>query len=209
MKLKVCGMKYRPNIEQVLALEPDMLGFIFYEKSPRNVGDSLRPEYVQFLSTVKKVGVFVNASRPVMLEKANLFGLDMIQLHGSETPELCRKLRNDGLEVIKVFSVGNEFDFSTLVPYENEVDYFLFDTRGEKPGGNGKVFDWRILADYRMDIPFFLSGGIGLEEIPQIRTFSHPMLYALDVNSRFEISPGEKDVEKLLQLKAAVYAPGV
>ncbi|MEZ4774498.1 MAG: phosphoribosylanthranilate isomerase [Bacteroidia bacterium] len=201
MKLKVCGMKYRPNIEMILGLEPDFLGFIFFEKSPRNVGDSIRPEFVRFINSVKKVGVFVNATQSFIEEKAYDFGLDMVQLHGNESPEMCDSLRKTGLEVIKVFSVGEEMDFSRLNPYESVVDYFLFDTRGKNPGGNGVTFDWEMLAEYTLSVPFFLSGGIGIEELPLLAQFSHPQLYALDVNSRFEVQPGEKDVKKVKLLK--------
>ncbi|MDX2246696.1 MAG: phosphoribosylanthranilate isomerase [Bacteroidia bacterium] len=204
MKLKVCGMKFRPNIELILGLEPDFLGFIFYEKSPRNVGDSLRPEFVRFIDSVKKVGVFVNADKAFMEEKVESFGLDMVQLHGNESPETCLSLRRSGLEVIKVFSVGEEMDFSQLLPYQSVVDYFLFDTKGKKPGGNGVTFDWDILSDYDLNIPFFLSGGIGPEEIPAICRFSHPHFFALDINSRFEVRPGEKDPEKIKKLKTEI-----
>lgn len=199
-------MKYRPNIEQILGVEPDFLGFIFFDKSPRNVGDSLRPEFVRFIHSVKKVGVFVNEKVSVINQKKEDFGLNMVQLHGSESPEMCHSLRQTGVEVIKVFSVGEDMDFSQLFPYETVVDYFLFDTKGKNPGGNGIAFDWEILSEYSLSVPFFLSGGIGLESLPMLTQFSHPQLYAWDVNSRFEVSPGEKDVSKVKLLKAELSA---
>lgn len=201
-RLKVCGMKYRPNIEEILGHEPDYLGFIFYEKSPRNVDQSLNPEFVRFIRSAKKVGVFVNAEVKFMQEKIHTYGLDLVQLHGKESPEVCLQMKAEGVGVIKVFSVGNDFDFSTLAPYKEVVDYFLFDTKGKQPGGNGIIFNWDILADYHLDIPFFLSGGISLEETDRLRQFSHPQLFALDINSKFEIRPGEKDPVAVGKMKS-------
>jgi phosphoribosylanthranilate isomerase len=199
MKLKVCGMKYNPM--DVANLQPDYLGFIFYEKSPRNI-DLVIPSLPL---SIKKVGVFVNATAEEILEKVAKYGLNMVQLHGEESPELCQHLRNLNLGVIKVFGVDEKFDFSVLEPYENSCDFYLFDTKGKLPGGNGYVFDWEVLEGYPSTKPFFLSGGIGMENIDEILTFLYrpesKYCYALDVNSRFEIKPGLKDIDKLTAFK--------
>lgn len=198
LKLKVCGMRDPENITQLLKLNPDFMGMIFYAKSSRNVTD-VDPAFVRGITDTQKIGVFVNESLTVILEKQRMYHLDLIQLHGQETPELCQELKSRNLGVIKVFSVGQNFDFDKLQPYESYVDYFLFDTKGKHPGGNGVIFNWDILADYPSQKPFFLSGGISLElsqAFPE-----HPQLFALDVNSKFEIRPGLKNIEMLQALK--------
>ena len=212
MRLKVCGMKYQDNIEQVAALQPDYLGFIFYEKSARNFN---APSIPVLPKSIRKVGVFVDADINFVIEKINKYNLQAIQLHGKESPEYCLKLkrhfeeRNDEviaskdtdekLEIVKVFSIKDEFDFSVLEPYEYVCDYFLFDTKGKLPGGNGYTFDWNVLNNYPSTKPFFLSGGIGLNEVEDIKQFTNSSAskycYALDVNSKFEIEPGLKNIE--------------
>lgn len=199
MKLKVCGMKYNPI--EVEALQPDYMGFIFWEKSPRYL-DSVLPTISR---KIKRVGVFVNASVEEILKKVTTYGLQMVQLHGQEPPEVCHQIRGLGIGVIKVFGVDEAFDFSVLKPYETMCDYYLFDTKGKLPGGNGYAFDWEVLEDYPSTKPFFLSGGIGMENIDEILTFLYrpesKYCYAIDVNSRFEIKPGHKDIEKLKEFK--------
>ncbi|MDW3649076.1 MAG: phosphoribosylanthranilate isomerase [Bacteroidia bacterium] len=192
-------MKFPDNVEQLRELSPDFMGMIFYEKSSRNVGDSLEANRIKALSHPQKIGVFVNAEKEFMLKKAEDFGLDYLQLHGQETPRLCKELQERGIGIIKVFSVGNGFDFSILKDYESYVDFFLFDTKGKHPGGNGVVFNWDILNQYPSHVPFFLSGGISLENAGAIP--NHPRLYAIDVNSKFELSPGLKNIEQLKELK--------
>ncbi len=192
MKIKICGMKYPDNILEVGALLPDYMGFIFWEKSARYF-DGQIPELIK---TIKKTGVFVNESVENIIEKIDKHDLQAIQLHGKESVEFCQNLKNnidDNIEIIKVFSVGDNFDFDVLKPFENACDYFLFDTKGKLPGGNGTTFDWKILENYDSDKPFFLSGGIGIEEIPTIKNLKLP-IYAIDVNSRFEIEPGLKNI---------------
>ena len=129
----------------------------------------------------------------------------MVQLHGKETPELCHHLKNLGIDVIKVFSVDETFNFSVLEPYEEVCDYYLFDTKGKLPGGNGYVFDWEVLENYPSTKPFFLSGGIGMENIDDVLTFLYrpesKYCHAIDINSRFEIQPGLKDIEKVKEFK--------
>lgn len=196
MKLKICGMKYPDNLAEVARLLPDYLGFIFYEKSPRYMADTLSPEAVRSLPAgIQRVGVFVDATTEFVQLAAERYGLDALQLHGHESPEQCQMLRKSGCPVIKVFSVGGEsFDFEVLRPYQTAVDFFLFDTKGKQPGGNGQVFNWELLRDYPLDTPFFLSGGIGPEHAELFHRLDLPQLHALDVNSRFETEPGRKDV---------------
>ena len=197
MKLKVCGMKYQDNILKVSALKPDYMGFIFYEKSPRFVSKSIS----EIPKTIKKVGVFVNASTDTITKNIDEFGLNVVQLHGDETAEFCKNIRTKNVEIIKVFSVKNNFNFKKLRPFEAHVDYFLFDTKGPNPGGNGYCFDWSILENYDSKTPYFLSGGIGLEEIETLNEFKNSAAakrcYAIDVNSKFEIEPALKDSIKL------------
>lgn len=195
-------MKYVENIQEVAALQPDYLGFIFYEKSKRNF-DGIIPKLPK---SIKKTGVFVNACIDEVMNKVTQYDLQAIQLHGDESVELISKLKreiNSGIEIIKVFGIKEEFDFDVLKPYEEVVDYFLFDTKGKERGGNGVVFDWKVLSDYPFSKPFFLSGGIGLqqlEKIQKIRKTDLP-IYALDVNSQFELDAGLKSVENIQRFK--------
>lgn len=208
MKLKVCGMKYQDNITQVAALQPDYLGFIFYKKSSRFF-NGIIPELPK---AIKKVGVFVDASLEFILDKIETHQLDIVQLHGQEPPEFCNELRHAELdsashpvEIIKVFSIKDHFDFSVLQPFENICNYFLFDTKGELPGGNGYTFNWEILKHYPSTKPYFLSGGIELNEVKSIKSFLNQpeskYCYAIDINSKFEIKPGLKNIEELKEFK--------
>jgi phosphoribosylanthranilate isomerase len=194
MKLKVCGMKEAANIEALLAVKPDFMGLIFYAKSPRNVEAELDADWVRRLSDVKKVGVFVKEDLPTIQTRIQTYGLDLVQLHGQESPAFCAQVQALGVAVIKVFPVGENFDFAQLKPYEAVADYFLFDTKGKQAGGNGITFNWELLRDYPSEKPFFLSGGIQPEHAALIRSLSLPQLYAIDVNSGFETAPGHKDV---------------
>ena len=207
LRLKVCGMKYQDNIEQVAALQPDYLGFIFYEKSARHF-DSEIPKLAK---SIKKVGVFVDQDIETVISLVKIHQLQAVQLHGTESPEYCLKLKSfisSAIEIIKVFSIKNEFNFDVLKPYENVCDYFLFDTKGKLPGGNGYTFDWNVLNNYPSAKPFFLSGGIGLEELENIENFklskASKYCYALDVNSKFETEPGLKNIKKLNEFKDTV-----
>ncbi|XWK80528.1 phosphoribosylanthranilate isomerase [Kordia algicida OT-1] len=211
MKLKICGMKYEDNMKAVSELEPDYLGFIFYRKSSRFF-DTVIPEIPK---EINKTGVFVNASVEEIIKKVTLYDLQAVQLHGNESPEFCEELKkriltplNAQVEIIKVFSIKDEFNFDTLKPYEAVVDYFLFDTKGKLPGGNGVTFDWKVLENYPSKKPFFLSGGIGLETITKLTDFmkskASKYCYALDVNSKFEIVPGLKNIEALKTFKETI-----
>ena len=215
LKLKVCGMKYQDNILQAAALQPDYLGFIFYEKSARFFDG----EIPQLQDSIKKVGVFVNASVEYIIQKVTNYNLQAVQLHGNESPEFCDALRHAELvsashnedlkkiqtEIIKVFSIKDEFNFDNLKPYKDVCDYFLFDTKGKLPGGNGYTFDWSVLNHYPSTKPYFLSGGIGLNRIENIKQFQNSSAskycYAIDVNSKFEIELGLKHIEQLKEFK--------
>ena len=201
MKLKVCGMKYQDNISEVATLQPDYLGFIFHDQSPRNFENTI-PEISE---TIKKVGIFVDEKIEFISRQIEKHQLSVIQLHGHESPEMCQLLKSTNAKVIKVFSIKDEFDFSVLTPYEDVCDYFLFDTKGKLPGGNGYAFNWNVLKQYPSTKPFFLSGGIGLDQIDKLSEFldskASTYCYAVDVNSKFEIEPGLKNVEDLKRFK--------
>jgi len=228
MKLKICGMKYKDNIEAVAHLKPDYLGFIFYNKSARHFNQTI-PDLPD---TIKKAGVFVNEELEAVKETIRKLNLQAVQLHGNESPEYCHKLKrhyeeqsdvvissketdchdfskksrkDDILEIIKVFSIKDQFNFDVLQPYEDVCDYYLFDTKGKLPGGNGYTFNWNVLEKYPSTKPYFLSGGIGVNEIEKIKLFKEcpasKYCYAIDVNSKFEIEPGLKNIDELEMFK--------
>lgn len=202
MKLKVCGMKYNPT--EVMALTPEYLGFIFWEGSPRNFTGEKLPKLTD---GIQAIGVFVDEAIPTLLAKVKSYGLMGAQLHGQESPEYCSELRErlqaetPGVLMIKAFAMGPGFDFDTLKQYVEVCDFFLFDTRGPLPGGNGTAFDWEQLREYPYTKPYFLSGGIGEKDCVRlsefIRTPQAAFCVAIDVNSKFEIQPGEKDIKAL------------
>ena len=205
MRLKVCGMKDPENISELLSVEPDFMGMIFYEKSPRHVEGILDPRDTPDLGSVRLIGVFVDAEKSYVGNMVEKYTLKGVQLHGQESPDYCHSFREKGLLVLKAFSVGKEgFDFSRLKAYQGVVDYFLFDTKGKLPGGNGVSFRWDILSGYKGNTPFFLSGGISEDHVHKIREFNHPQLCGLDINSRFEIEPGLKDIERVRSFWKAV-----
>jgi phosphoribosylanthranilate isomerase len=209
MKLKICGMK--DNIGEVAALQPDYLGFIFWKPSKRFFGGSI-PELDK---TISRVGVFVDANIDEILSCTQTFSLNAIQLHGNESPEFCAKLKeqfkkqHNKIDILKVFSIKDSFDFSQLGPYEMSADFFLFDTKGKLPGGNGYQFNWEVLKGYPSKKPYFLSGGIGPEELDSVLEFlqkeESKYCYAIDVNSKFEIAPGLKDINRLKEFKNRLY----
>lgn len=228
MKLKVCGMKYQDNIKSVAKLRPDFLGFIFYNKSSRQFKNII-PKVSR---SINKVGVFVNAELEYIMEMIKQHKLNMVQLHGDENPHFCASLKfmlhlkqehwrqtvwepnkeRQGIDsykhikIIKMFPIKDTFNFNKLKPFEELVDYFLFDAQGELPGGNGYTFDWNILLNYPSSKPYFLSGGIGLGELQQLKIFkkskASKYCFAIDVNSKFEIEPGLKHIKKLTQFKS-------
>lgn len=202
VRIKICGMKYPENITEIASLQPDFLGFIFHEKSLRNFDDIIPklPEQIQ------KAGVFVDEKVEFIANQIDKHKLSVIQLHGHESPEICRLLQSSKAKVVKVFSIKDSFDFSVLSPYESVCDYYLFDTKGKLPGGNGYTFDWAVLEKYPSNKPFFLSGGIGLDEVENLKTFlkseTSKYCYAIDVNSKFEREPGLKNIDKLKEFKS-------
>ncbi|MGF7077407.1 bifunctional phosphoribosylanthranilate isomerase/tryptophan synthase subunit beta [Mucilaginibacter sp. 3215] len=196
MKIKVCGLKHPENINAVVALQPDYAGFIFYGKSPRYMANLAADALPTIPASIQKTGVFVNESAENIDRLIVEYGFNAIQLHGDESPEFCAAFKGR-VTVIKAFGINEDFDFEQLKDYANNVDLFLFDTKTKEYGGSGKTFDWAILDQYKLDIPFFLSGGVGLENIKEVKNITHPQFYGVDLNSRFENEPGLKNIEKL------------
>ena len=191
MIIKVCGMREADNIREVENLGIDMMGFIFWPKSSRFA--SQRPDYLP--KNVKRVGVFVDEDPEQVKRLADDYDLDYIQLHGQESPSYIFQL--GGLHIIKVFNISTAEDLLQAQPYEGIVDYFLFDAKGKSVGGNGEKFNWDVLSAYNGSTPFLLSGGIGPDDATNVKAFHHPKCIGIDLNSRFELSPGLKDVAKL------------
>ena len=190
-QVKVCGMRDAENIREVSALGIDLMGFIFWEKSSRYVSEP--PKYLP--DNCKRVGVFVDAPLDVIRQHIQDYHLDLIQLHGHESPEFIREL--SGIGVIKAFNIATIDDLAQTTPYEGLVDYFLFDAKGKLVGGNGSQFDWSVLEAYKGSTPFLLSGGIGPDDADRIRAFHHERCIGIDLNSRFELAPALKDVTAL------------
>ena len=204
---KVCGMRNQKNIADLLQLPVDWMGLIFYEKSKRHVPNSAAKEILAASEgKVKRVGVFVNEDLDTVVQKIAKFKLSFVQLHGKESPDYCYDLLaksaktfgcGDDLQIIKAFSVDEHFDFATTKGYEPYVNYFLFDTKGKNPGGNGFTFDWTLLKKYTGNLPFLLSGGLDEFSAAAIKSLNLPKLVGVDVNSKFEIEPALKDIEML------------
>jgi phosphoribosylanthranilate isomerase len=189
-------MRDAENIMAVASLGPQYLGFIFYPKSPRFVGENFDIP-ANLPASIASVGVFVNESSAVIMAKRKSSKLDFVQLHGNEIPAQCDELKATGLGVIKVFSIDEEFNFDLTKPYRDVVDYFLFDTKGKYYGGNAKTFNWKILSKYDQAVPFFLSGGLSPDNVNTLDDIQKMNLHALDLNSGVEISPGLKDLKKV------------
>lgn len=189
--IKVCGMREAENIRDVEQAGADWMGFIFYPKSSRYV--SVVPDYLP--ENVKRVGVFVNEKKDKIFETISRFELDLVQLHGDETPAFCDELGKIGLRIIKVFRIGQKFPSEIVRRYEGVCDYFLFDTFTRLRGGSGQKFKWDVLQEYRGETPFLLSGGISPEDINAVMSFFHPQFVGIDINSQFEIKPAFKDAE--------------
>ena len=193
--VKVCGMRDAENICEVEALGIDLMGFIFWPKSGRYVSE--RPAYLP--TNCKRVGVFVDEDIETVKRIADDYALDYIQLHGHELADYCAQLR--GFKLIKAFNIATTEDFKHTEPYTGIVDYFLFDTKGKSVGGNGEKFDWSVLSAYDGNTPFLLSGGIGPDDAEVLTSHFSPLTskkcVGIDLNSRFEIAPGLKDINKL------------
>ncbi|MFO7869064.1 MAG: phosphoribosylanthranilate isomerase [Bacteroidales bacterium] len=196
--IKVCGMKNAENIFKLAQLPIDIMGFIFYRKSPRYIGDDNRANTILHIPNhIQKAGVFVNEDIAAVRNLQEKYNLNIIQLHGSESPEYCRKLHSNSFHIIKAFQITPDINFEVLKEYSPYCSYFLFDTPTKLYGGSGNKFSWSILQSYNLTTPFFLSGGISENDITEILTFIHPQLYGIDINSKFEQKPGLKDFTKV------------
>lgn len=204
MNIKVCGITQLKQVQQLEGLDIDFVGFIFDKNSPRYVEGKLDKKEIKKADyDLKKVGVFVNPSYSDILDAIEEYGLDVVQLHGEETPEFCTDL-NEDIEVIKAFRIDDTTGSidDLVAPYDGACDYYLFDTKsGDAKGGTGKQFDWTVLAKSKIEKPFFLSGGIGVADLAKIKAFKHPDFYGVDINSKVEKEPGEKDMALVLQFK--------
>lgn len=204
IQIKVCGMRDAQNIEEVLTLKPDYLGLIFFPGSLRYMDDEKSASWNTISLQTKLTGVFVNAEAPFILERVNAYHLGAIQLHGQESPEQCARIRanlSEDICLIKAFGVSDQFKWSVCDDFKHVADYFLFDTHSASHGGTGKKFDWTLLSGYRGELPYFLSGGLGLEDVQEVRTLAEEdaRLIAVDLNSRFELSPAVKNTALLDQ----------
>ncbi|RYF96698.1 MAG: phosphoribosylanthranilate isomerase [Chitinophagaceae bacterium] len=209
MNIKVCGITSLKQLKQLDGLNIDYAGLIFYKDSPRYLGDKINAQDLKKADfDIKTVGVFVNPEMIDVLDAIDAYGLDAVQLHGEESPEMCDDLSSE-VEVIKAFSIGKQktLDIDELVaPYDSVCDFYLFDTAGKgvEAGGTGQQFDWSLLDKARIEKPFFLSGGIGLEDAAKIKAFRHSDFYGIDINSKFEKEPGVKDMALVLQFLQAL-----
>ena len=198
MKIKVCGLRDPANIKALEALKPDYMGFICYDKSSRYIGGMDDDQLVHISNDIIKTGVFVDEDADSISKLIYKYKFDAIQLHGSESPEFCGLFRHE-VQVIKAFGIDESFDFTKLNAYKNNVDFFLFDTKTAAHGGSGQTFDWKVLNRYEMDVPFFLSGGLSLDNMSEVNQIDHPAFYGVDLNSKFEVLPALKDIQKLTQ----------
>ena len=202
MKLKVCGMRNPENLTELITENPDFIGFIFHEKSLRNIVDF---PTIKIPKSISKVGVFVNETQAFILDKIMQHNLDFIQLHGNESPEYCARMQKKGIKIIKAFNINEEFNFDKLNKYEQYCTYFLFDAFGKNVGGNGITFDWSVLAEYKGDTAFLLSGGINESMAKDIKDIGHTKLAGIDINSQFETAPGLKDISKIKKFTNELY----
>lgn len=194
MKIKVCGMKYHNNIDAVLESQPDFIGFIFYEKSKRYIDNDLEISKIATNETIKKVGVFVNSPIQKVIETAKKHNLDFVQLHGEESIDYVKELHTKKVKIIKAFHITKNFNWEEITQFVDYSSCFLFDTATSNYGGSGLKFEWKQLKNYKEKLPFFLSGGISIEDYQEIKELTLPRLYGIDINSKFESSPGVKDI---------------
>jgi phosphoribosylanthranilate isomerase len=198
INIKICGMMEESNIRELVKVHPDYIGFIFYRESKRFIGEDFSSGILDSIpGSISKVGVFVDAGKDYILEKSELFGLKLVQLHGCEPVTACKELFNAGISVIKVFHIDDEFNFDTINPFKPYCKYFLFDTKCSTFGGSSKKFNWDILRKYDNEKPVFLSGGIGNADAGLIKQLNYLNIHAVDINSRFEKEPGIKDISKI------------
>ena len=200
MQIKICGLRDPENIREIAALQPDFMGFIFYPNSPRYVGQLDAGSLTSLPTSIKKTGVFVNENLENILTAISKYNLDAVQLHGADNKKLCRKIRQEAKTmVIKVFPIMDASNFRVTGDYEDVADYFLFDTKTDLYGGSGQKFNWNILQEYTGNKSFLLSGGIGADDVKALRAIEHPLLAGVDLNSKFELKPGLKNVALLKQ----------
>lgn len=205
MKVKVCGLNNQANAHEVALAGVDMVGFIFHPSSPRFIQQPFDQSFSEAIpKAVKRVGVFVDAPEAQVLDCVMRYSLDYVQLHGAESPAYCLQLQANGVSVIKAFAVGDSFDFRITKAFSHSCSMFLFDALGRKNGGNGITFNWNLLTKYEHTIPFLLSGGISIDHLSALKELKHPALVGFDINSRFELSPGVKDVAKVREFVECV-----
>jgi phosphoribosylanthranilate isomerase len=198
IKIKVCGMRQAQNIKELIQLTPDYIGFIFYPKSPRFAGEILDSKVTFGIpANIKKTGVFVNSDLEYIIKTCEKFKLNTVQLHGKESKNLCQNIKNHGYEVIKAFSIKSDEEINKITDYNEDCDFFLFDTPTAQYGGSGRKFDWSLLANTKIEKPFFLSGGIEENDAKTILNACPVKPYAIDINSRFEVAPGLKNIESV------------
>ena len=200
MQIKICGLRDPENIREIAALQPDFMGFIFYPNSPRYVGQLDAGSLTSLPTSIKKTGVFVNENLENILTAISKYNLDAVQLYGADNKKLCRKIRQEAKTmVIKVFPIMDASNFRVTGDYQDVADYFLFDTKTDLYGGSGQKFNWNILQEYTGNKSFLLSGGIGADDVKALRAIEHPLLAGVDLNSKFELKPGLKNVALLKQ----------
>jgi phosphoribosylanthranilate isomerase len=202
IRIKVCGMKYPDNIKKLVKLPIDFIGFNFYDKSPRYLNEITDDILKLIPDNIKKVGVFVNAELDDVIDIKKKYALDFVQLHGMESPGYCKYLYVHGIKIIKAFQIIENFDFFELNDYEKYCSYFLFDNKSNAYGGSGKKFNWDILKKFdNTKLPYFLSGGIDLEDVDDIEGLKcfRINIFGVDINSKFETVPGRKDVKKIAE----------
>jgi len=198
LKIKICGMRHQENIEKISSLNPDMLGFIFFPSSKRFAGETLDPSHLSGIpKNTNRTGVFVNETTEQIMNIVSKYSLDFVQLHGNESPEQCRLVKEKGIGVIKTFGISENFNFGKCSDYMPYTDFFLFDTSTPDFGGSGNKFRWEELNNYNLAHPFFLSGGISADDIENLLSLSVEGFYGIDVNSRFETEPGLKNYKIL------------
>lgn len=206
IQLKICGNTYPKNTKLISSLSPNYMGFIFYASSERSMKNTMDEKILGSISkSINKVGVFVDESTTAIIDIHNKYDLQYVQLHGRESTLECKILKQQKIKIIKVFHINHASDFGQCAAYTPYCDYFLFDTYTPKYGGSGESFNWSLLDKYKENTPFFLAGGIGLENIENALSIHHPMLHALDINSKIEISPGIKDGKKIKKIKKKIY----
>ncbi len=209
MKIKVCGMRHPDNIGELVKLKPDYIGFIFYEASPRYAGDMVTCDILNLIpEQIKKTGVFVNSTTEVIARTIRRFGLDAVQLHGNETPELCAAIKNTGIEVIKAFALKSKSDLIAANKYKACCDHFLFDTPTLDYGGSGRKFNWSLLKETEIALPFFLSGGLEESDAEAILNECPVLPYGVDLNSRFETEPGLKNIKAIKSFMKSIRPAG-